>query len=407
MELVSVDADPRAALVQQLRTHCESCMPAMQKLYGALVAIDSPTDDISATQRCLRLIGQALTSIDFAVTELPTEQGHVHLLARRQGPNEPIPLILSGHVDTVHHASESFSGLRIDGDRVTGPGVADMKGGIIVMLTALDTLAAMGVLDALDVRVFINSDEELQSSSSQELLNKAARGSEIGLVFDAARPDGAIVGSRRATGRFHFKIKGRAAHSGEALHEGRSAIQEAAVLVQRIEALTDADRGVSLNCAVLRAGTEATIVPAHAELIVDARCDRAEDVPWIEDKMKELANESVRGCMTTVSGSMGRPAWSESFGSLQLYDIWLEAADELGLGALELAHAGSGGDGNFLHSFGVPTLDGLGPVGGDQHTEQEWVDLSSIPERAALSALSILMWLHRRSEGIWTPGGEE
>jgi glutamate carboxypeptidase len=407
MELRDMDGDPGVVLAQKLRAHCESCMPAMEKLFGALVAIDSPTDDVSANQRCLRLLGQALTSINFAVTELPTPQGHVHLLARRQGQQDPIPLILVSHVDTVHHASESFSGIRMDGDRAIGPGVADMKGGIIVMLTALDTLAAMGVLDALDVRVFINSDEELQSSSSHELLSKASAGAEIGLVFDAARPDGAIVGSRRATGLFQFNIQGRAAHPGEAVEAGRNAIQEAAVLVQRIEELNDPIRGIWLNCAVLRAGTEATIVAAHAELMVDARCDRAEDVPWLESKMNELANESVRGCTTTVSGSMGRPAWSESFGSLQLYDIWLEAAGNLGLGTLELAHAGSGSDGNLLHSFGIPTLDGLGPVGGDQHTDEEWIELASIPERAALTALSILMWLHRRSEGIWTPGGAQ
>lgn len=401
-----MDADPRVMLAQKLRTHCQSCMPAMQKLFQALVSIDSPTDDVAANQRCLSLLAQALATIDFAVTELPTESGHVHLLARRLGATDPIPLILSGHVDTAHQPSDSFAGLRLDGDRAIGPGVADMKGGLIVMLTALDVLAAVGVLDALDVRVFINSDEELQSSSSCDLLQKASSGAEIGLVFDAARPDGAIVGSRRATGLFRFHIEGQAAHSGEAVLAGRSAVQEAAVLVQRIEGLNDASRGISFNCGMLRGGTAPGIVAASAELVVDVRCDREEDIAWIERKLKELANESVRGCVTTLSGSMGRPAWPESFGSLQLYDIWLEAADSLGLGALELAHAGSGSDGNLLHSFGIPTLDGLGPVGGDQHTEQEWADLSSIPDRAALTALSILMWLHRRSEGIWTPGGE-
>ena len=402
-----MEADPRVMLAQKLRTHCESCMPAMQKLYEALVGIASPTEDVAANQRCLKLISQALQTIGFAVTELPTEAGHVHLLARRQGEGESIPLILVGHVDTVHPASEGFRGLRIDGTRAVGPGVADMKGGLIVMLTMLDALAALGVVEALDVRVFVSTDEERQSSSSCAFLEKASKGAEIGLVFDSARPDGAVVGSRRATGRFQFEIQGRGAHAGEGSHAGRSAIQEAVVLVQRIEALNDPARGVSFNCGVLRAGTEATVIPAAATLIVDARCDRNEDMAWVEEKMKALANESVRGCLTTVTGSMGRPVWPESFETLQLYDIWLEAAESLGLGAIELTDAGAGSDANLLHSYGISTLDGLGPVGGELHTDKEWVELSSIPERAALSALSILMWLHRRSEGIWTAGGVE
>lgn len=400
-----MNADPRVMLAQKLRAHCQACMPAMQKLLETLVSIDTPTSDLAANQKALRLLSKALSTIGFAVTELPTESGHIHLLARRQGQGETIPLILVGHIDTVHPPRESFSGLRIDGERARGPGVADMKGGLIVMLMMLDALTALGVLDALDVRVFINSDEEHQSSSSGEFLEKASKGADIGLVFESARPDGAIVGSRRASGRFVFEIGGRAAHPGENLHGGLSALQEAAILVQRVEALNDSARGVFFNCASLHAGSGGAVVPGEATVVVDARCDQADDLAWVEGKMKALAQESVRGCLITMSGSMGRPAWPESFDALQLYDIWLEASESLGLGALELAHSGAGGDANLLHSYGVPTLDGLGPVGGDLHTSEEWIELGSVPERAALSALSILMWLHRRSEGIWTPGG--
>jgi glutamate carboxypeptidase len=253
--------------------------------------------------------------------------------------------------------------------------------------------------------VLINSDEEQQSFSSRDLVLDAAAGAEIGLVFEAARPDGAIIGSRRATGRFRFDITGKAAHGAVGHTDGKNAILEASMLVQRIEALGDPERGITFNCGVIEGGTQPNVVAAHAVLEVDARCDRPQDVGWIEASLAELASKSVRGCAIEVSGEMGRPAWPESIDTLQLYDIWLEAAAELGLGSIELTHANGGSDANNLHGQGLPVLDGLGPVGGGYHTEDEWVDLSTIAERASMSALAILMWLHRRSQGIWNPGG--
>jgi glutamate carboxypeptidase len=399
------DAEMRLALAAKLKAHCEACLPMMETFLAGLVELDTPSDDLEANQRCLLKLHGPLRSLGFEVTEVPSDEGPVHLFARRKIQADAIPVILVGHVDTVHIASESFSGLQVDGGLARGPGVAGMKGGLIVMLVMLDALSAIGVLDALDVRVLINSDEEQQSFSSRDLVLDAAAGAEIALVFEAARPDGGIVGSRRATGRFRFDITGEAAHGSVGHADGKNAILEAAMLVQRIEAMSDPERGITFNCGVIEGGTHANVVAATAILEVDARCDRAQDVGWIETSLAELASTSLRGCAIAVSGQMGRPAWPESFDTLQLYDIWLEAADDLGLGSIELTHAGGGSDANNLHGQGLAVLDGLGPVGGGYHTQDEWVDLSTISERASMSALAILMWLHRRSQGIWSPGG--
>jgi glutamate carboxypeptidase len=296
-------------------------------------------------------------------------------------------ILLIGHYDTVFEPDSPFQEFTAANGRATGPGVADMKGGLVVMLFALRQLESDGLLDRAHWTVLLNADEEIGSLVSRESLESEARQADFGLVFEAARPNGAIVRSRRGLGQFHLRVEGVAAHAGSAHEEGRSAIRELAEKVLRIEALTDYERGVTLNVGTFRGGTKRNVVPAHAEAWIDVRYENRELGEAVREQLEHIAGEVfVKDTRTRLWGSLHRPPKVATEPFSRLLKLHAEVTRALGFDPPEPVHAGGGTDGSLTSAVGLPTLDSMGVRGGNTHTKREFVVLESLPERAAIAA---------------------
>ncbi|MGM0575711.1 MAG: M20/M25/M40 family metallo-hydrolase [Myxococcota bacterium] len=378
--------------------HCRDRLRTMDKLLEALVRISSASEDADGNRRCLEVIAGGLNALGFKATILVTESGREHLLARREGRAGAPKVIMLGHTDTVFEASHPFRGYWIEGDYGRGPGVADMKGGLVVLLSTLDALAGSGLLEAFELRVLVSTDHQQQSATSHNAIRRLCEGADLALSFESATEDGALVRSRPGTGRFLFTVQGRAASIGRP-DEGRNAILELGRKMPRIDALREPDRGVHVNCGVVSGGSRANVVADEASLLVGVRCEAPDDAAWLGREMRAVADETrEEGFETVVSGGIARPPWPRDDDSDTLVAVWRRAGRAVGLSGLVGVHGAGGSDGNFTHDEGVPTIDGLGPRGGALHTPDEWVDLRSMAERSAMSAMGLVLWRARRAK---------
>ena len=313
---------------------------------------------------------------------------HLHLSVR---PHAPVQLLFTGHMDTVYGANHPFQSLEWKEEGVLGgPGVADMKGGIAVMLAALKGVEASPRASAIGYEVVINSDEEVGSPSSARLLATSARGKRAALTYEpAALPDGTLAGARPGSGNFSFVISGRSAHAGRNPEDGRNAIVAAADLAVRL----DKGKGprLSVNVARVDGGGPNNVVPDHAVLRVNLRPATVED----QARAKSLIDAAV--AMVTaeydvaihVHGGFGRPPKPLSAEAEQLFGLVQRAGADLGQ---RFGWQPSGGvcDGNNIAACGVPVVDTMGVRGGKIHSMEEYLIVESLAERAALSALTIL-----------------
>jgi glutamate carboxypeptidase len=298
--------------------------------------------------------------------------------------------LLQGHLDTVFEPDSPFREFTraADSKTATGPGVTDMKGGLVVLCFALEVLSERGELDPAAWTVLLNSDEELGSLGSRREIEAAAREATYGFVFEAAHEGAAMVRSRRGLGQFHLLVTGVAAHAGSAHDKGRSAVRELAEKVLRIEALTDYERGVTLNVGTFEGGTKRNIVPERAEAWIDLRYDDVASGEEMRRRIAAIAAETfVTGTETRLWGTLHRPPKRASPATERLLALHANVATDLGVENPQPRHAGGGTDGSLMQAVGLPTLDTMGVVGGHAHTDREYVELASLPERAALTAI--------------------
>ncbi len=330
---------------------------------------------------------------------------HARRRARTQGQRPPLRLLLVGHFDTVFEPDSPFQRFEPDPDdpqRATGPGVADMKGGLVVLFEALRGLDALGELDDAEWTVLLNSDEELGSLGSRGLIESEARRAEVGFVFESAH-EGGMVRSRRGLGQFYLTVEGVAAHAGSAHDQGRSAVHEIATKILRIEALTDYGRGLTLNVGIVRGGSKRNIVPERAEVWIDMRYDAPELGQEARGALEAVAKETVvDGTHSTLWGRLHRPPKPATPEVDALLEQHERVAQALGILLPQPRHAGGGTDGSLMGAVGLATLDSMGAVGGAAHTRREYVDLSSLPSRAALAAVLLRRLVRER---LYGPGG--
>ncbi len=330
----------------------------------------------------------AATAIDAAGREVPLAHGHnLHIVKR---PEAPVRVLLTGHMDTVFAADHPFQSCRwLDADTLNGPGTADMKGGIAVMLTALAAFEASPLADKLGWEIIINSDEEVSSPGSAPLLAEAARRCHLGLTYEPALPDGTLAGARKGSGNFSAAITGRAAHAGREPEAGRNAILAAADLALRLKALTADD--LSVNPARIDGGGPNNIVPDAAVL----RWNMRPSTPAAETRAGAAiatlvaAIEAEHEVSIHVHGRFARPPKPLDANQLRLFELVQACGRDLGLG---IGWRDTGGvcDGNNLAATGLAVVDTLGPRGGAIHSADEFLCADSLEERAALSALVLL-----------------
>jgi glutamate carboxypeptidase len=309
----------------------------------------------------------------------------------RKRPDAKVRVLLCIHYDTVFGPNHPFQRTEIlDGaDALCGPGVVDAKGGIVVILSALRALEESRLASNVGWEVLLNPDEEIGSPGSAELLKEAVARNQLGLVFEPAMADGALVGARKGSGTFTAVVRGRAAHAGRDFDKGRSAIL---AMAEMIRALQPHPRpGLIVNCGQIEGGGAVNIVPDLAIARFNVRADTADDKFWFEQFFHSVAAqlEQKEGIRVSLHGQFNSPPKPMDPRSAELMEEILACGRELGM-VLSVRASGGTCDGNKLAAAGLPVVDSLGPVGGDLHSEREYVHLGSLIDRAKLSALLLL-----------------
>ncbi|MES2120575.1 MAG: hydrolase [Pseudomonadota bacterium] len=347
-------------------------------------------DAFSALPGALRLEqSEPVESVDTSGRAVQVQHGrHLHLSVR---PTAPVQLLFTGHMDTVFGPDHAFQETSwLEEGVLNGPGVADMKGGIAVMLAALQAVEKSKGADRFGYEVVINSDEEVGSLASAALLAQTARGKRAALTYEpAALPDGTLAGARPGSGNFAIIVHGRSAHAGRNPEEGRNALLAAADLALR---LAEAKRpGLSINPSRIEGGSPSNVVPDLAVLRVNLRPRTPED----EADAQKLIDDTIAAIAAThdvtieAKGEFGRPPKPLTPEAESLFELVKKAGADLGQ---PIGWQPSGGvcDGNNIAACGVPVVDTMGVRGGKIHTMEEYLITESLAERAALSALTIL-----------------
>lgn len=320
------------------------------------------------------------------------------ILSVVQRPEAQLTVLCSGHYDTVYDAAHPFQKCSVDEDgRLHGPGTADMKGGLAVMLAALETFEATPEATNLGWQVLLTPDEEIGSIASRQLILDSARRHKLALVFEPARGNGDLVKSRMATGTFKAVCKGRAAHAARVPNEGRNAIVALCEFVLGVHALPSKIPGILVNVGAIRGGGPVNIVPDRAETDINIRIGRKADRAHVNDHLAALAatiNER-EGLQLVVEGSIERQPKECGPVEQRLFEAWKAAGAELGQAPFGWQHSGGGSDGNLLSEAGLPNLDGVGIVGDHLHSDKEYCELGSLLDRASIAALV----LHRLAVG--------
>lgn len=349
------------------------------------VALESPTSHPAGVNGMMDLVVKEVEGLPVAVERIPGRDGLGDMLLLRAGLDTGQPAIaLMSHLDTVHPVGTSASDLpiRIEGDRLYGPGVYDMKGGAWLALQAFKEVAKAGRAKRPLVFLF-TPDEEIGSPSSRGLIEDIGRGASAVLVTEPARQGGRIVTARKGVGRFEVKLEGRPAHSGTRHADGRSAIREAAHQILAIEEMTDYARGITTSVALIGGGTAANVIPQHAWFSVDCRVTTLADGVMMENRILALKARDPDVAIR-ITGGMNRPPYEKSVAVAALLETARQVAAEIGFDLQDCPMTGGGSDGNFTAALGVPTLDGLGIDGDGAHTLQEYALISSIAPRQAL-----------------------
>jgi glutamate carboxypeptidase len=372
-------------------------LEALVARLSALVGESSHTSDREGVDRVGRVCEAALERLGFRISVVVTGVTGQHVLARRRA-GEGGRVLLIGHLDTVHPKDGRFRGLAVDGDRAVGPGAADMKGGIVVMLGALEALASAGRLGRGSVTVVLNADEEVGSPTSTDVIRLEAEESDVALGFEhGSEHDGAtaIVTARRGIGRMVVEATGAAAHAGSETERGASAVHELAHKIGELNALESPERRTSVNVGTFEGGTAANVVAERAAMTIDYRFPDKETGDELSAAITDVVSEpwlrsrSGRPLVRTVCREhVLRPPLVRTAAVARAAALAIEAARDLGHAVVEEGRGGSS-DAALAFDAGCPAICGMGVVGGAIHTDREWVRLSSLRERAALAAIAV------------------
>ncbi|MEW6581316.1 MAG: hydrolase [Actinomycetota bacterium] len=365
--------------------------PAMEDLLIRFAAVDSATSDPPGLAAMRDALCAELAHLPCDVVTVPTgPNGEATILAAAR-PDAPRRVLLSGHYDTVFGPETGeFPVTRLDADTLRGPGVIDMKGGIVVMLHALRRLEDSPYAPGLGWEVILVPDEETGSPHSASLIAEAASRAHVGLVFEPALPVGGIVRHRLGSGWFRLTATGIAAHSGRDFAAGRNALVAVAAAATAVHELNAHD-DVIVNVARIDGGGAANVVPDHAVLDIGVRAATDDAAQFIETRIRDIAAAAARGhdVTVTVDGRFTRPPRRVDGRWEPLASAYVAAAADLGV-SIGWADAAGSSDANLLTAAGLPTLDGLGPRGGGMHSRDEHCALPSLPERAAVAALFLM-----------------
>jgi glutamate carboxypeptidase len=362
---------------------CRSRQAWVRTLVEELAAIESPSTDKAAVDRCGTALVSRLRELGASIERLDGGDRGSHIRADVAGPAGHI--LLLGHFDTVWPVGQlERMPLREENGRLYGPGVFDMKAGIAVAALAVQALREFAPPDRPHITMLWTTDEEIGSATSRAAIEACARECRAVLVLEPSLPGGAAKTSRKGCGEYQLTVHGVAAHAGLDPGKGASAIHELAHQVVALAALQDLERGVTVNVGRVTGGSRTNVVADRAHASIDVRVRTLADAAALDAKLRRLAPR-LPGTRVEMDGGVDRPPLERSDAVAALYGTARRVAQELGRDLAEGA-AGGGSDGNFTAAIGVPTLDGLGPRGDGAHALHEHIELDDLWWRAAFVA---------------------
>lgn len=361
---------------------------AMETALAELVEVNSFTSNVEGGNRVASILEELFAIDGLESTRVASTSGRFadHLVVGSTWTTRgDAPIALVGHLDTVFPPG-TFEGFRRDGDLARGPGVLDMKGGLVVVAWALKALAAAGALTSLPgLRVVVVADEEVGSPEGKAIITDAIQGARGALVFEAGRKEDRIITRRKGTGAITAIAHGKAAHAGNAHAEGVNALWALSKLVDRVHALTDYDRGITVNVGKVTGGTSKNTVPDRAEALIDVRFETRADADSVIAAIGRIADEcaaEVRGSRIELVGGVARHPLERTDASAKLMEEYGVAARASGLGSGEAALIGGGSDASTSGAMGIASIDGLGPRGIGFHTHDEQIEIGTLLQKA-------------------------
>jgi glutamate carboxypeptidase len=366
-------------MLELIEAHYESFLKDLE----TIVNIDSGSRHVPGLEAVRAFFQERFHRLGWKTSEQALDGGQEPCLEvtnqkpSRQG--DPFDLLFIGHMDTVYApgtvAKWPFTR---DTTRAYGPGVCDMKGGLVTMLHLAEILEQTGVADAITIAMAFNSDEEIGSRASRPWYEGLAQSSRCVFVFEPWRTTGERILHRKGGGNFDVICHGKAAHAGAAADEGANAVIELAHQILAVKELARPDRGTSVNVTVVEGGTADNVIPEYAKASVDVRIASTEEGQNIENAFGALANTvHTPGVRVEVQGEINRPPMVPSEKTLQIWDQIAAIGEAIGL-EMKLTTTGGCSDGNYTAALGIPTIDAMGIRGGQVHSEAEYIELASI-----------------------------
>lgn len=376
--------------IQNIRSWFQQHQDEMVASIKRLVLIESPSDQPDSQQPVIAALTELFTELDYKTVWLRGHSSGGHLYARplqkRQGQAYQL---MVGHCDTVWPVGTlKEMPVEIEDDMMRGPGVYDMKAGLVMMIYAVKLLKELHIEPTVTPVAFINSDEEIGSRESTRWIRFLARSADRALVLEPSMGlSGQIKTARKGVGRFTVTVKGKAAHAGLDPQAGASAILELSHVIQQLFELNDYDKGITVNVGMIDGGIRANVVAPESTAVVDVRVLHQEDADYIENRILNL-KPTVPGVELQVTGRIGRPPMEHTPANRILWQIMHDLAAELDV-ELEENTAGGGSDGNTTSLY-TATLDGLGAVGDGAHAKHEFACIDKLVERSTLLALLLM-----------------
>jgi glutamate carboxypeptidase len=379
---------PSLHLLKQIQRHCAELLPESVQRLAELVNIDTSPEHVDGLDQAIDLARRWWAGLGVTGEVLRTDAGQPLLWAERIVADRAPTVLILLHVDTVFPPGTAAQRpFHVQEGRATGPGVADMKGGVVTALMAVQAATeATSGLQGLNLRVLCTPDEEAGSIRSRTFIERSAEGAAVALVFEPGRPGGEIVTGRRGLRRYRITVHGRPAHTGVEPWSGANAIEELAHKIVAVQGLNDRDRFLSVTAAMVRGGSRINIVPDAASVDVDVRIPDLDTADRVADAIDALVQDCrVSGTVTEYEVLGERPPMTPGADALTCAGQMQVIARMLGAD-VDAITTGGGSDGAFVSRLGVPTVDGLGPVGGGYHTPQEFLTVDTIASRAAMTA---------------------
>lgn len=382
-------------MIDQVKAALAQREAAMLALLEELVLVNSFTDNVAGGEAVGAILARELRAVPgIEVRAVASERYASHLVATSSAARESADgcVAIVGHLDTVFPPGV-FEGFRLDGPLARGPGVLDMKGGLVMAIEALRALAAVGALASIPVRVVIVSDEELGSPEGRGVIGSALPGAACALVLEAGRDKDAVITARKGTGSVTAVASGRAAHAGNGHRTGANAIWALARFVDLAQRLTDYERGVTVNVGKVSGGQGKNTVPDRAEALVDFRYVLMADGEATRAALVRVGLEAAAGVPGTsmvVEGGPARVPLERTDTNVALYREYAACARSSGLGDGEAPLLGGGSDASSTAAMDIPSIDGLGPRGTGFHTKDELIEVATLVPKAEALARFLL-----------------